>query len=168
MSNDHNADTERQTTYFALSGLFLSLFAAFSLRNKKYHKHLHLKPFDLVQLGLATFRVGRLISYDKVTEVYRLPFTKTVKDSSGVGKTTVPKGSGIQRAIGELIACPICSGTWVAAMLVYGMGVAPHATRAFIAIMSAIGMAELLNAAQEAMEWTGTEQRREAGEHSGR
>jgi len=109
MSNDQHADTERHATYTALSGLFLSLFAAFSLRNKKYHKHLQLKPFDLVQLGMATFRLGRMISYDKIMEVYRLPFTKTAEDVSGVGKTTVPKGSGIQRAVGELISCPICS-----------------------------------------------------------
>lgn len=168
MADDHSADTERHATYTALSGLFLSLFAAFSLRNRKYHEFLQLSPFDLVQLGLATFRLGRLISYDKVTEVYRLPFTKTVRDVSGVGKTTVPKGGGVRRAIGELISCPICSGTWVAALLVYGMGVAPRATRAFLAIMSAIGMAELLNAAQEALEWTGQEQRREAGERSRR
>jgi hypothetical protein len=166
MSNDHADETERQITYAALSGLFLSLFAAFALRNKKYHDFLQLKPFDLVQLGLATFRVGRLISYDQVTEPYRLPFTKTVEDSSGAGKTTVAKGSGVRRVIGELISCPICSGTWVAAILVYGMGVAPRATRAFIAIMSATGMAELLNAAQEALEWTGQEQRNEVGGRS--
>lgn len=163
MSVDLKPDTERQATYTALSGLFLALFAAFALRNKKQRKSLRLKPLDMAQLGLATFRIGRLVAYDKVFEPYRLPFTKTTRDSSGVGETTAPKGDGVQRAIGELISCPICAGTWVAAILVYGMTIAPQATRVFITIMSAIGMAELLNAAHEAMQWSGLEQRVEVG-----
>jgi hypothetical protein len=75
----------------------------------------------------------------------------------------VPKGFGARRALGELISCPICAGTWMAALLVYGLGFAPRATRAFLAIMSSIGIAELLHAATEALQWTGEAERKEAG-----
>ena len=70
---------------------------------------------------------------------------------------------GARRALGELLSCPICSGTWIAAALVYGLGIVPGPTRAFLAIMSAIGVAELLNAATEALQWTGEAERKQAG-----
>src|SRR5690606_4392915 len=110
-------------------------------------EELDLRPFDLAQLALATYRLGRLTSYDKVAETYREPFTETVPDPTGAGETVVPEGTGVRRALGELIACPICAGTWIAAALVYGLHLAPRPTRVFLAIMSSIGGAELLNAA---------------------
>lgn len=154
---------EKRATYTTLTGIFMSVFAVFALSTSRKHKRVDLKPFDLVQLGLASYRLGRMISYDKVVETYRAPFTRTVPDPSGAGMTVVPKGKGTRAAIGELIACPICSGTWVAAGLYYGLTLFPQATRAFIAIMSSIGFAEVLNAATEAMEWTGQLAREKAG-----
>ncbi len=98
-------------------------------------------------LILVTFRLGRLVSFDKVTEPLRQPFTETVEDSSGVGKTVIPVGSGMRHALGELLSCPICAGTWIAAALVYGLGLVPQLTRALLTIMAAVGGAELINAA---------------------
>jgi hypothetical protein len=64
----------------------------------------------------------------KVTEPYRAPFTQTVSDCTVSGDTVEATVTGWQRAIGELIACPICTGTWVAAALVYGLELAPRPT----------------------------------------
>lgn len=153
----------RRATYTTLTGVFLSIFAAFMLRLGKKRQEFQLQPFDLVQLGFATYRLGRLTAYDKVAETYRAPFTETVPDQTGAGKTVVPEGSGARRALGELISCPICAGTWIAAALVYGLNVAPRPTRSFLAIMSSVGVAELLNAATEFFQWTGQAERKEAG-----
>ncbi|MCK6627760.1 MAG: DUF1360 domain-containing protein [Anaerolineae bacterium] len=158
--------TEERITYVALLSLFLSLFAGFSWYKSHHRQPIILKPFDLALLGFATFRLGRLATYDKVTEPLRRPFTRTQPDPSGVGDTVAPKGAGMQRALGELFACPICTGTWIAAMLVYGLNLIPGPTRAFLGMMSAIGIAELLNAATEALQWTGAAERREAGAKS--
>jgi hypothetical protein len=163
MRRHQNAPLEERATYLTLIGLFLSLFTAFLLRGKQTHKHLKLRPFDLALLGIATYRLGRLAAFDKVTEPLRRPFTATKPDPSGAGETVVPRGFGVRRALGELISCPICAGTWIAALLVYGLGFAPRATRAFLAIMSSIGIAELLNAATEALQWTGEAERKEVG-----
>jgi hypothetical protein len=154
---------ERRTTYATLTGLFLSLLAAFFLRERRNRENLDLRPFDLALLGLATFRLGRLAAYDKVFETFRLPVAETRPDETGAGDTVVPKGHGVQRALGELISCPICVGTWVAAVLVYGLGVAPRATRALLAIMGSVGLAELFNAATEALEWTAQTERQQVG-----
>jgi hypothetical protein len=145
--------TERRTTYAGLTGLFLALLAAFALRERKNRENLVLQPLDLVLLGLATLRLGRLAAYDKVFETWRLPIAETRPDESGAGDTVVPKGRGFQRALGELISCPICAGTWIAAALVYGLRIAPRFTRALLAIMSAVGLAEVFNGAIEALEW---------------
>jgi hypothetical protein len=64
---------------------------------------------------------------------------------------------------GDLIACPICAGTWIAAALVYGLELAPRPTRVLMAIMSAIGLGELLNALTEMLSWTGQAAREQAG-----
>lgn len=154
---------ERRATYMTLTALFLSLFSAFVLRKRPDKEGIKLRPLDLVMLGLATFRLGRLAAYDKVTETFRAPFTETKPDSSGAGQSVVPKGRGVRRAIGELISCPICAGTWIGAGLVYGMGIVPGPTRIFLAINSAAGIAELLNAATEALFWSGRFAREEVG-----
>ena len=64
---------------------------------------MHLGPYDLVLLGVAAFRLGRLTSFDKVAEPLRRPFTETVLDDTGAGETVEPRGSGVQRAIGEVL-----------------------------------------------------------------
>lgn len=158
--------TEERTTYMVLLSLFLSLFAGFSWYKGHRRQPITIQPFDLTLLGFATYRLGRLAAYDKVTEPLRRPFTRTQPDPSGAGDTVAPKGRGMQRALGELFSCPICTGTWIAAMLVYGLSLMPGPTRAFLAMMSAIGLAELLNAATEALQWTGEAERREAGTKS--
>ncbi len=48
-------------------------------------------------------------------------------------------------------------------MLVYGLRIAPHFTRALLAIMSAVGIAELLNGAVGAMEWHAQAAREQVG-----
>lgn len=158
--------TEERATYIALLSLFLSLFAGFSWYKSRRRQPIALQPFDLALLGFATYRLGWLATYDKVTEPLRRPFTRTQPDPSGAGDTVAPRGKGVQRALGELLSCPICTGTWIAAGLVYGLNLIPDATRGFLGIMSAIGIAELLNAATEALQWTGVAERREAGAKS--
>ncbi len=153
---------QRHAMYTVLTGSFLTIFSGMALLTRK-RKYKTPTPMEFVQLGLATYRLGRLISHDKVFEPYRAPFTKTVPDPSGEGETVEPKGRGAQEAIGDLICCPICSGTWVAAGLVYGMSLFPSITRMFISIMSAVGAAELLNAATEALQWNGQLARERAG-----
>ena len=110
---------------------------------------------DLVLLSLATYRMGHLISYDRVMEPLRSLFTDTVPDSTGAGDSVEPKGTGFQNAIGQLLCCPICSGTWAAAGLVYALYSFPAPARVFITILAVVGAAEILNSAGELFSWGG-------------
>lgn len=163
MPNKISERTERHATYTSLSGVFMALFAGLAWYQNRKRRDLRVKPFELVQLGFATYRLGRLFSYDKVVEPYREPFTRTVPDPSGAGMTVVSRERGFRGAIGDLLACPVCTGTWVAAGLVYGLSLLPRPTRLFLNIMSSVGIAELLDAATEALQWTGQLQRERAG-----
>ena len=151
-----------RATYLTLLGLFLGIFAAFSRREQDERRPLELGPLDLALLGLATSRAGRLAAYDRVAEPLRAPVTETKPDEYGAGENVVAAGSGARKAIGELISCPTCVGTWVAAGLVYGLRLAPRPTRVFLGFMGTVGLAELLNSANEALTWAGKAQRKQA------
>jgi hypothetical protein len=147
--------TEQRLTYPFLTSLFLVIFLAIRPKVK-------MTWLDFSLLSLATLRMGRLIAFDKAFSTYRLPFTKTIKHESGAGMTVEPKGEGATRVIGELISCPICAGTWVSGAFIYGLYLVPNLTRGFMTIMAGIGLAEILNALIEALQWTGEAQREKA------
>lgn len=160
-ANKQNKEQET-VTRLTLIGIFLSLFGAFSLRAQLIDDDQELRPLELALLGLATFRGGRLIAYDKVTETLRAPFTVTKEDEYGAGEMVVEKGTGARRVLGELLSCPTCIGTWVGAGLVYGMRIAPRPTRLFVAILGVTGLAELLNATVEALTWSSQAERKQS------
>lgn len=122
-----------------------------------------LSAMDLTLLAFSTYRIGRLIAYDRVMEPFRKFFTNTVPDATGAGESVDPKGEGFQQAIGQLICCPICVGTWVAALLTYALYLFPGPARVFMTMTTAIGVAELLGAVTEALSWTGQQARTISG-----
>ena len=130
---------KRRATYLTLIGIFGGCYAAFSAWEQKRGEELDIGALDLAMLGLATYRVGRVVAFDAVTEPLRAPVTE--ERDGGVE----PKGSGVRRALGELVSCPTCIGTWIAAGSVYGLRLAPRPTRTFLAIMAAGGLAEVLD-----------------------
>ena len=84
---------------------------------------------DVVVVGLATHKLSRLLAKDKVTSPLRAPFT-TFQESSGKGEVEEkPRGTGVRRAIGELVVCPYCLSQWVAAAFAVGLIAAPRLTR---------------------------------------
>lgn len=152
----------------ALIGVFIFVFVLFILWKgvwRQVQDGFRFSPFDLVLLGLATLRLGRMVAYDLVAEPLRHPFARTVPDETGVGDSVEPRGEGIQRCLGQLISCPICAGTWIAALLVYALYAFPGPTRIFLAMTAAVGAAELLNALVEALCWSGELSRARTGRH---
>ena len=168
MPPDEEARQLTQATKLTLIGVFLGLLAAFTARQASRGEDVQITPFDLLLLGLTTYRAGHLIAYERVTEPVRAPLTDTVPDNSGVGDTVVASGAGVRYALGELVSCPTCVGTWAAAGLVYGLHLAPRPTRVFLAVMSTTGVAELLHCSVEAASWVGRAARVFAGAHDQR
>lgn len=148
--------------YVALSGIFNIALAAFCWWRRP--GQISMKDWGL--LTLATFRLSRMLAYDKVMETYRSPVVETVPHDSGAGETTQARrdATGFRKALGEMIACPVCNGTWISALLVYGMCFAPNLTRTLVTIMSAVGASEILQGVFEKVQWEGELARHRAGE----
>ena len=151
-----------RTTKLVLGSAFLGGLGAFSLLQSRREQQVALTGLDLVMLGLATYRSGRLVAYERVAAPLREPVTETVQDASGSGETVVATGKGWRWTFGELVSCPVCVGTWVAAGLVYGVHLAPRPTRAYIAVMSVTGVAQILSETTEALTWSSRAARRQA------
>src|SRR5919106_6015790 len=80
---------------------------------------------DLFLLAAATFKAARTLSHDEVTSFIREPFVRGQAHEGG----EEPKSGGFEQAIGELVTCTRCVGTWAAAGLVSAQLLAPRAGR---------------------------------------
>ena len=78
---------------------------------------------DLVTLAAATFKASRTIASDEVTSFVREPF---VEGRPHEGKDEPLETGDLRQAIGELVTCSRCIGTWVAAGLAVTQVVAPR------------------------------------------
>ena len=161
------AQRREALTKVSLSAFFMLLFVLaayiFAGQQAAGRQPLTLGWLDLALLGLATLRLGRLVAYARVMEPLRHPFAVTLPDPTGAGETVEPRGSGVRGALGQLLVCPICVGTWMAALLVYGLYAWPAPTRLFLWMTAAISLAELFNALIEALSWRGQYARTQAG-----
>jgi hypothetical protein len=151
-------DRSEYLSKLVLTGIFIgiiALFVSWRLSTGQGLDAFHLTTTDLVLLVFATLRMGRMIAYDLIMEPLRAPFTQTVPDGTGAGDSVEPKGRCLQKALGQLISCPICAGTWSAGLLVLGMYAWPGPARILVTILGAIGVAEVLNSAIEGFSWSG-------------
>jgi Protein of unknown function (DUF1360) len=162
MRADERERWENRAAKLTLTGLFMAIMALFSARISGRREDLDIRPFDLLLLCLSTYRTGRLVAFERVTAPIREPFTETRPDDSGAGEVVVARGRGARRVLGELLSCPVCIGTWIAAGLVYGTHLAPRPTRVFLTVMGTAGAAELLNCSAEALGWSGRAARKDA------
>jgi hypothetical protein len=98
---------------------------------------------DLVVLGLATFKASRTIARDEVTSFLREPFVEG--EAHEGGEEPVETGD-MRQAIGELVTCSRCIGTWVAAGLAGTQIVAPKFGRLLTWTLATAGANDWLQA----------------------
>ena len=70
----------------------------------------------LLIVGLAVFRLTRMIVFDKIMEPLRRPFFTEIEEKDESGKVEIyliPKEKGFRRWMGELLSCYWCTGFWV-------------------------------------------------------
>jgi hypothetical protein len=100
------------------------------------------KPGDAALLGLATFKLSRLLTKEKVTQPIREPFVEGSEPGEGSEVNCEPAGSGVRRAVGELLTCPFCVSVWVATALTAAFAIAPRAVRLFSTGLAAVVVAD--------------------------
>ncbi|MDQ2740926.1 MAG: DUF1360 domain-containing protein, partial [Chloroflexota bacterium] len=121
--------------------LYNGIFAGFLYLYRRWRHPLEqLTPMDMTLLSLATLRMSKLLSEDEISSVIRRPVIEIEAGSRH------PRGHGLRWAIGKLVLCPTCTGTWVAAFLTYALHLWPRYTRPFLAILSASGAEQFSDA----------------------
>ncbi|WP_019240532.1 MULTISPECIES: DUF1360 domain-containing protein [Bacillus] len=101
---------------------------------------------DLVLLSLASFRLTRLIVFDKITSFLRKPFFEEVVEKNAQGETEVyivPKKSGLKGWIGELLSCYWCTGVWITMFIVLISYLIPYWSNPIIVVLAVAGLASL-------------------------
>ncbi len=99
--------------YAGIMGTFVGgLAAAGALARALGREPRDHSALDLAVLGTATFKAARTLSRDEVTSFLRAPFVEGEAHEGG-GEHPVETGD-LRQAIGELVTCSRCAGTWVA------------------------------------------------------
>lgn len=110
--------------YAAIAGSFAGLLATAGVVARLLDRDPQCQTaLDFAVLAAATFKAARTLAHDRVSAPIRAPFVEGEADSEN--EEPVREG-GMQQAIGELVICTRCVGTWAAAGLAATQIVAPR------------------------------------------
>ena len=104
-------------------------------------------PLDLLVLSAASFKAARTVARDEVTSFIREPFVRGEAHDGG----EEPVQGGMHQAIGELVTCSRCVGTWTAAGLATTQILSPRFGRLLTWSLAAAGANDFLQAAFAAL-----------------
>lgn len=131
--------------YALLMGVFGAAFGGSLLAARRAGHEIpeRIRASDVLLTGIATHKVSRLLSKDKVTASVRAPFTR-YQQSTGKGEVAEePRGHGVRRSIGELLLCPFCLSQWIAGAFAVGLVAAPRPTRLLASMWTAQTVADV-------------------------
>lgn len=100
---------------------------------------------DLGLLGVATHKLTRLIARDEVTAVVRAPFTRFQGQAAASEVDETSRGTGLRKAVGQLVGCQYCLGPWVATALTFARLLRPRQTRILATILGAVAVSDFLH-----------------------
>jgi Protein of unknown function (DUF1360) len=107
---------------------------------------------DVLLFGVAGHKLSRLITKDKVTSFIRAPFTEYEAKGGPAEVEERSRGTGLRKAIGDLLVCPYCIGLWVVGAFHAGALLAPRATRLIAATFTTLTVSDFLQIAYKAAE----------------
>ena len=137
-------------SYAAIVGAFAGLLATAGALGKALDRDPQcFTPLDFALLSAASFKAARTLAHDDVTSFIRQPF---VRGNAGTGDEDEPvRTGGADQAIGELVTCTRCVGTWAAAGLATMQVVAPRFGRLLTWSLGAAAANDFLQAAFTAL-----------------
>jgi len=106
---------------------------------------------DVVVLGVATHKIGRIVTKDWVTSPLRAPFTEYVESRGGGEVRERARGTGVRRAVGDLLTCPWCIAPWVAGGLYSVYLASPRAGRLAGSLFASVTVSDFLQHAYDAV-----------------
>ena len=95
---------------------------------------------ELAVLAMATFTLADVVAKEKVSTWIREPFVREGADHKPISA----EGTGLRRAVGELMTCTRCVGTWSALALVGLRTASPVAGRTTATVLALAGTNDLM------------------------
>lgn len=144
-------------SYLTFMSLFGALVAAALALARRQGRELpeRVPAGQLLLIGTASHKVSRLVAKDKVTSPLRAPFTELEGRGGPAELEERSRGTGVRKAIGELLICPFCLGLWVIAGFSVGLLFAPRVTRFVASLFAALTISDFLQIAYKAAEEKG-------------
>jgi hypothetical protein len=132
--------TTQPADYAAINLVWVSLVAGLLAATRGRAGRDPIANRELIPLSAATFAVSKAVARERIGTWVRDPF---VDETEGQR----PKGRGLRRALGELVTCTRCVGTW-SALAVVGLRVAhPEAGRTVTTILASSAANDWMQAA---------------------
>ena len=110
---------------------------------------------DVVLYGVAGHKMSRLLTKSKVTAFIRAPFTEYQGPGAPSEVEERPRGTGLRRAVAELLTCPFCLSLWLIAGMHVAALFAPRTTRLVASILNAQTLSDFLQVGYKAAEKKG-------------
>lgn len=120
----------RPVDYAAINAVWMSLAAALIAGSRGRAARDPITNKELIPLAAATFAISKAVARERIGSWVREPFVDEDAERQQ------PKGSRIRRAVGELVTCTRCVGTW-SALAVVGLRVMkPEAGRTVTTVLA--------------------------------
>jgi hypothetical protein len=143
--------------YAAIVGVFVGGLGAAGLAARLFDRNPACQtPLDFAILSAATFKAARTLAHDEVTSFLREPF---VEGEAHEGDEAPVHTGDYRQAIGELVTCSRCGGTWAAAALASTQILAPRFGRLLTWSLAAAGINDWLQAGFAALTTTANDAR---------
>ena len=131
----------RPVDYAAINAVWISLAAALVAGARGRAADDPITTTELIPLGAATFAISKAVARERIGSWVREPFVDEEQ-----GQQQHPKGGRIRKAVGELLTCTRCVGTW-SALGVVGLRVLyPDAGRTVSNVLAASAANDWLQA----------------------
>jgi len=129
--------------YAGIVGVFTGLLATAGAVSRLLDRDPQCQtPLDFAVLSAASFKAARTLATDEVTSFVREPFVRGHAHSGD----EEPVEGGLAQAVGELVTCSRCVGTWTAAALASTQILAPRLGRLLTWSLAAAGANDFLQA----------------------
>ena len=121
----------RPVDYAAINAVWIALAAALVAGTRARASKDPITTSELIPLAAATFSVSKAVARERIGTWVREPFVDEDDERQK------PKGGRLRRAVGELVTCTRCVGTWSALGVVGLRIVNPEAGRTVSAVLAA-------------------------------
>jgi hypothetical protein len=109
------------TDYFKLNAVYSTLLIGVLIATRESAREDPIQGRELIPIAGATFALAKVVAREKIGTWVRDPF---VEVENGERQ---PRGTRLQRAVGELLTCTRCVGAW-SALVVVGVRMADPPT----------------------------------------